>query len=72
MTASPPQRQRMVRRALHGVLLLDKPLGWTSHDALQTHVIAPLAARQAAARAETAARAAATRVEFFTLQTMRT
>jgi tRNA pseudouridine55 synthase len=22
------------RRALHGVLLLDKPLGWTSHDAL--------------------------------------
>ena len=43
-----------------------------SHDALQTHVIAPLAARQAAARAETAARAAATRVEFFTLQTMRT
>ena len=35
MTASPPQRQRIVRRALHGVLLLDKPLGWTSHDALQ-------------------------------------
>jgi tRNA pseudouridine55 synthase len=24
-----------VRRALHGVLLLDKPLGWTSNDALQ-------------------------------------
>ncbi|MDE1949684.1 MAG: tRNA pseudouridine(55) synthase TruB, partial [Burkholderiales bacterium] len=23
------------RRALHGVLLLDKPLGWTSNDALQ-------------------------------------
>ena len=26
---------RPVRRALHGVLLLDKPLGWTSNDALQ-------------------------------------
>lgn len=26
---------RMPRRALHGVLLLDKPLGWTSNDALQ-------------------------------------
>ena len=26
---------RQVRRALHGVLLLDKPLGWTSNDALQ-------------------------------------
>ena len=29
------QRARIVRRALHGVLLLDKPLGWTSNDALQ-------------------------------------
>ncbi|MDE2368253.1 MAG: tRNA pseudouridine(55) synthase TruB [Burkholderiales bacterium] len=28
-------RPRIVRRALHGVLLLDKPLGWTSNDALQ-------------------------------------
>jgi tRNA pseudouridine55 synthase len=27
-------RQRVPRRALHGVLLLDKPLGWTSQDAL--------------------------------------
>jgi tRNA pseudouridine55 synthase len=26
--------RRSPRRALHGVLLLDKPLGWTSHDAL--------------------------------------
>ncbi len=26
---------RAPRRALHGVLLLDKPLGWTSNDALQ-------------------------------------
>lgn len=26
---------RRPRRALHGVLLLDKPLGWTSNDALQ-------------------------------------
>jgi tRNA pseudouridine55 synthase len=25
---------RSPRRALHGVLLIDKPLGWTSHDAL--------------------------------------
>jgi tRNA pseudouridine55 synthase len=30
-----PVRPRQVRRALHGVLLLDKPLGWTSNDALQ-------------------------------------
>jgi tRNA pseudouridine55 synthase len=30
-----PTRQRIQRRALHGVLLLDKPLGWTSNDALQ-------------------------------------
>jgi tRNA pseudouridine55 synthase len=29
-----PVRARR-RRALHGVLLLDKPLGWTSNDALQ-------------------------------------
>jgi tRNA pseudouridine55 synthase len=28
-------RARTVRRTLHGVLLLDKPLGWTSNDALQ-------------------------------------
>ncbi|MCK6424830.1 MAG: tRNA pseudouridine(55) synthase TruB [Burkholderiaceae bacterium] len=28
-------RVRLPRRALHGVLLLDKPLGWTSNDALQ-------------------------------------
>jgi tRNA pseudouridine55 synthase len=26
---------RLPRRALHGVLLIDKPLGWTSNDALQ-------------------------------------
>lgn len=30
--AAPP---RLPRRPLHGVLLLDKPLGWTSNDALQ-------------------------------------
>lgn len=29
-----PARPRLPRRALHGVLLLDKPLGWTSQDAL--------------------------------------
>src|SRR6187431_3475624 len=28
-------KPRQIRRALHGVLLLDKPLGWTSNDALQ-------------------------------------
>ena len=28
-------RARPARRAVHGVLLLDKPLGWTSNDALQ-------------------------------------
>ncbi len=33
MTAARPPKQP--RRALHGVLLLDKPLGWTSNDALQ-------------------------------------
>ena len=28
-------RPRITRRAVHGVLLLDKPIGWTSNDALQ-------------------------------------
>ncbi len=28
-------RPKVVRRAVHGVLLLDKPLGWSSNDALQ-------------------------------------
>ena len=32
VSARPP---RTPRRALHGVLLLDKPLGWSSNDALQ-------------------------------------
>lgn len=32
---APPARTRIIRRALHGVLLLDKPLGWSSNDALQ-------------------------------------
>jgi len=31
----PPARPKVPRRALHGVLLLDKPLGWTSNDAVQ-------------------------------------
>lgn len=35
MDAPKPPRQRIVRRALHGVLLLDKPLGLSSNDALQ-------------------------------------
>ena len=34
MNATVP-RQRITRRALHGVLLLDKPLGLSSNDALQ-------------------------------------
>ena len=29
------RQPRIARRPLHGVLLLDKPLGWTSNDALQ-------------------------------------
>jgi len=29
------QRVKVPRRPLHGVLLLDKPIGWTSNDALQ-------------------------------------
>lgn len=29
------QRTRVARRPVHGVLLLDKPLGWSSNDALQ-------------------------------------
>lgn len=33
--AQPTQRQRIQRRAVHGVLLLDKPLGLSSNDALQ-------------------------------------
>lgn len=32
---APQRQQRLPRRALHGVLLLDKPLGWSSNDALQ-------------------------------------
>ena len=41
------------------------------HDGLQTAVITPLANAQAAARAAIARRAAATKVDFFTLSTMR-
>ncbi len=41
------------------------------HETVQEVVIAPLQATQEAARAETARRAAATRVEFFTMATMR-
>lgn len=32
---NPAQRPRITRRAVHGVLLLDKPLGLSSNDALQ-------------------------------------
>lgn len=34
MTPTPVSAGRPARRAVHGVLLVDKPLGWTSHDAL--------------------------------------
>ena len=53
--------------------LLDAALQQAAlHDALQAAVIAPLAARQQEARDATARRAAATRVDFFTMATMRT
>lgn len=42
------------------------------HDTLERQVIAPLAEAQQAARDAQAARAAATRVQFFTMATMRT
>ncbi len=32
---APPERPKITRQAVHGVLLLDKPLGWSSNDALQ-------------------------------------
>jgi tRNA pseudouridine55 synthase len=35
VTVAQPRTPRQPRRTLHGVLLLDKPLGWTSNDALQ-------------------------------------
>ena len=35
MAVSRPQRPKLSRRAVHGVLLLDKPAGWSSNDALQ-------------------------------------
>ena len=41
------------------------------HDAVEAAVIAPLEAAQAAIRAEAARRAAATKVQFFTLSNMR-
>src|SRR6188474_589132 len=34
-TLAQAARQKITRHAVHGVLLLDKPLGWTSNDALQ-------------------------------------
>lgn len=41
------------------------------HDAVQARTIRPLADKQAAVRTQTASRAAATQVNFFTLATMR-
>ena len=51
---------------------LDAALQGPAHDAIEQAVITPLAADQTAARVENAERAAATRVDFFTLATMRT
>ncbi len=33
--ASPTLKRKVVRQPVHGVLLLDKPLGWSSNDVLQ-------------------------------------
>ena len=41
------------------------------HDHIYAAIVAPLAEKQAATRAETARRAAATQVHFFTMATMR-
>ena len=45
--SAPPPAGKVRRRALHGVLLLDKPLGWSSNDILQkvghTGTLDPLA-----------------------------
>ena len=60
--------QRQARLAAEMDAALQDP---ARHAALERHVIAPLAAAQQAARDEAAARAAATRVQFFTLATMR-
>lgn len=35
LAAPPLQRRKILRQAVHGVLLLDKPLGWSSNDILQ-------------------------------------
>jgi alpha-D-ribose 1-methylphosphonate 5-triphosphate synthase subunit PhnG len=54
--------------AVADALLLDR----RTHESVQRSVIAPLAAAQAAARQTVARKAAATRVDFFALSTMRT
>jgi alpha-D-ribose 1-methylphosphonate 5-triphosphate synthase subunit PhnG len=61
--------QRQARLAAELDAALQDP---THHAALEQAVIAPLAAAQQAARDEAAAKAAATRVQFFTMATMRT
>lgn len=61
--------QRQARLAAELDAALQDP---ARHDALEQAVIAPLAAAQQAARDEAAAKAAATRVQFFTMATMRT
>jgi alpha-D-ribose 1-methylphosphonate 5-triphosphate synthase subunit PhnG len=61
--------QRQARLAAELDAALQDP---TRHAALEQAVIAPLAAAQQAARDEAAAKAAATRVQFFTMATMRT
>jgi alpha-D-ribose 1-methylphosphonate 5-triphosphate synthase subunit PhnG len=61
--------QRQARLAAELDAALQDP---AHHAALEQAVIAPLAAAQQAARDEAAAKAAATRVQFFTMATMRT
>ena len=61
--------QRQARLAAELDAALQDP---ARHDALEQAVIAPLAAAQQAVRDAAAAKAAATRVQFFTMATMRT
>ena len=51
--------------------VLDGALQDPARDDLRTHVVEALAELQAARRASTASKAAATRVQFFTMATMR-
>jgi len=62
------EARRAELAALADALLQDQ----ARRDALEAVLVAPLARAQAATQEETARKAAATRVEFFTMATMRT